>query len=678
MPSFDDLKKNLSNKEKNNHNIGDDKSSKTAIIKISKKDPTLIEIEDNTLEDTIRAACSHFNTERENLRMKVKQKGSKGILGVGKKHYIVLFKFLEELAEEKNKPQEGKALYQVKRDGVYIRIKQGRNGGKIITEDYVSKLLVKNKINEYDRDKISTAINEKEGEWVKIGSTIKTNPDWNSKAKIDILDNGMKAVMVMTPPILNGRIIEKDDIMRQIKEKNIVFGVSEEDIEYAISECIYSKPIVIAEGKAPIDGKNAYMEFKFKIHPEKELELKEDQFGKIDYFSDVGLIQNVVEDQVLAQKVPPTKGIDGKKITGETIPAKDGEDIPLPIGKNTKASDNSLEVISMMQGQAIYEDELISVEPVYTVNGNVDLSTGKIVFLGTVIVKGDVEDGFGVKATQNVEIGGTIGRCEIEAEGNVLIKGGIQGKSTIGLHEREEEDSAPEKEPEGYVKAGKSVYAKFINGSIVKAEKDVIVSDAIYHSKVTAGERIVCLGRKGRIIGGELIASKEVNAKEIGSRNSYTKTKIEVGTDPEAKEKLTSMIKEQEDKENQIKELKKNIDQLNKLREQHKGTLPDDKEVLLRRSMTALDEHLSTVDELKDDIANLKAYLDEIKTNGKVSIKEYIYPGVQIYIKDINKKIDTENQFVTYILEAGEVRDIQYQEISKEIKEEINKEKESK
>jgi hypothetical protein len=461
-----------------------------------------------------------------------------------------------------------------------------------------------------------------------------------------------------------------------MKEKNINFGIKEEEIDKAIDECIYNKPIVIAEGKKPINGKDAYMEFKFKTNPEKELELKEDQFGKIDYFSDVGLIQNVVEDQVLAVKVPATKGIDGKKVTGDTLEAKDGEDISLPVGKNTKASDNSLEVISMMQGQAIYEDGLISVEPVYTVNGNVDLSTGKIVFLGTVMVKGDVEDGFGVKATQNVEIGGTIGRCEIEAEGNIVIKGGIQGKSTISTHGEEDETPA-EKEPEGYVKDGKSVFAKFINGSIVKAEKDIVVSDAIYHSKVTAGNRIICLGRKGRIIGGELIASKEVNAKEVGSRNSYTKTVIEVGTDPEAKEKLTSMIKEQEDKENQIKELKKNIDQLNKQREQNKGTLPDDKEVLLNRSMLALDEHLSTIDELKDDIANLRAYLDEIKTSGKVSVKEFIYPGVEIKIKEANKKIQKENQFVTYILEGGDIRDIQYQDISKEVKEELDSEKEN-
>lgn len=667
MPSFDELRKKLSdNKTESEPN----KPSGNAIVKVSKKDKTLIEIEADSLEDAYAEACNYFNTDKDHLKMKIKQKGSKGLLGVGKKRYVVYFKFYEDVGSIHDVPQDGYVKVHVRKDGVYVRVVQGINGGKMVTEEYVAKMLVERKIRGYDTAKIKESISSGAGKWIKVSDTIKSNIEWNSKAKIDVSKDKMSATLMMTPPILNGRIVEKDSIMDLLKAKNVKFGIMEEEIDKAVNECIYNHPVVVAEGKPPKHGENAKIDFKFKTHPENEIEFQEDQFGKVDYFNVIGLIQNVVEDQVLAVKVPATKGEPGRNVEGEAISARDGEDINLPAGKNTKVSDNGMEIISMMQGQAVYENDVVSVEPVYTVKGNVNLTSGgNIVFLGTVIVTGDVGDGFGVKATQNIEIGGTVGRCEIEAEGNIIIKGGIQGRST--LHLEEEEDK--EKEPEGFVKAGKSIYAKFINGSIVKAENDIVVSDAIYHSKVTSGSRIICLGKKGRVIGGKLIATKEVNAKEIGSRNSYTHTEVEVGTDPEAKEKLITFETELRDKEEHVKKMKQNIDTLNKQRKQNKDVLTQDKEVMLQKLLLAINEHSSIVDEIKEDIAGLKAYLDDIKASGKVSIKEYVYPGVHIQIKEVSKKIERENQFVTYILEGGEIRDIQYQDVDKSIKEQFQK-----
>jgi len=671
MPSFDDLKKNL-NVSKGKESADEIRSSGNAIIKVSKKDKSIIEVEDETLEGAIMEACSYFNTHRDNLKMKITQKGTKGVLGVGKKNFIVIFKFYETGAEM-NAPKDGIVYSQVRKDGVYVKVVQGINGGKQVTEDFVAKVLVERKIREYDREKIKESVETKNDEWVKICGPIKSNPDWNSKPKLDISKDDMQAILTITPPILNGKIIEKDEIIDLLKQNSITYGIADDEINDAIEHCIYNKPIIVAEGKKPVDGEDARIEFKFKINPENDIELKEDQFGKVDYFNVVGLIQNVVEDQVLAIKIPPTRGQAGMTIKGTPVNAKDGEDIPMPAGKNTKISDNGMEVISMMQGQAVYNEGLISVEPVFTVNGNVDLKTGKIVFLGTVIITGDVEDGFGVKATQNIEIGGTVGKCEIEAEGNIVIKGGIQGKSAVKGGQQEQPIEEQESQVEGYVKAGKNIYAKFINSSLVKAEGDVIVTDAIFHSKVTAGNRIICLGKKGRIIGGKLVASKEINAKEIGSRNSSTQTDIEVGTDPEAKEKLNMFDVELKEKEEQIRKMKQNIEQLNKQREQNKGILPPDKEVLLQKFMLALNEHIAVVDEIKEDIADLRSYLDDIKTSGKVSVKEYIYPGVRIFIKDCSKIIERENQYVTYILEGGEIRDIQYQDISKDLREQVAK-----
>ena len=68
-------------------------------------------------------------------------------------------------------------------------------------------------------------------------------------------------------------------------------------------------------------------------------------------------------------------------------------------------------------------------EPVYTIEGDVNLKTGNVLFLGTVFVKGNVEDGFSVKAAGNIEIMGSVGKCLLDAEGDIIVHQGIAGKT---------------------------------------------------------------------------------------------------------------------------------------------------------------------------------------------------------------------------------------------------------
>ena len=49
-------------------------------------------------------------------------------------------------------------------------------------------------------------------------------------------------------------------------------------------------------------------------------------------------------------------------------------------------------------------------------------------FLGTVFISGNVEDGFSVKASGNIEVKGTVGKSELDAEGDIVVSQGIAGK----------------------------------------------------------------------------------------------------------------------------------------------------------------------------------------------------------------------------------------------------------
>lgn len=89
-------------------------------------------------------------------------------------------------------------------------------------------------------------------------------------------------------------------------------------------------------------------------------------------------------------------------------------------GDNTFIDDNNL--ISMINGDLVFNNDAINVNPIFTLKSNVDLDTGDIVYNGTIIIPGNVASGFSVKASGNIYI---LGKAEegsiIEAEGEVVF-----------------------------------------------------------------------------------------------------------------------------------------------------------------------------------------------------------------------------------------------------------------
>lgn len=167
--------------------------------------------------------------------------------------------------------------------------------------------------------------------------------------------------------------------------------------------------------------------------------------------------------------------------------------IPLPIGKNVEIRDELI-VVSSVSGQFNYANRKISVLPIIEIKGDVDLSTGNVNFVGGVIVRGSVTEGFSVKAGENVEVHGSV--CGVVEGQNVFIKMGVQGS----MHK-------------GRILAEKNVVAKFIENAQVVAGEEVIVSEAILHSKVSAGKRIIVDGKRGMVIGGTITAGEEIRSK---------------------------------------------------------------------------------------------------------------------------------------------------------------------
>ena len=213
-------------------------------------------------------------------------------------------------------------------------------------------------------------------------------------------------------------------------------------------------------------------------------------------------------------------------------------------------------------GQPKIIDGKATVLEIYEVNGNVDNTTGNIRFNGKVIVKGNVRTGFTIEANGDVEIYGVVEGAVIIAEGDILLHKGIQGQNV------------------GKLISKKSITARYMESCYAKAY-ETIHAEAIMHCIIESGDTITVVGKKGLIVE-EIRANHEVNAKFIGSPMA-TVTKIEVGIDPEKKEKYEQLKEE----EAALKQNKNQVTQIiNLLKKMSKTTpLTEEKQNLLKKSI---------------------------------------------------------------------------------------------
>jgi hypothetical protein len=289
----------------------------------------------------------------------------------------------------------------------------------------------------------------------------------------------------------------------------------------------------------------------------------------------------------------------------------------------------------------------VNVEPVYVVEGDVNMKEGNIKFLGTVVVKGNVDDGFDVNAAGNIEVMGSVGRCNLSAEGDIIVHQGITGKNT------------------GQVICSGSLWSKFIENTHVEAGELVVVSDGIINSTVFSDKRIVCRGKRASIVGGHLRAAEEIDAKALGSVAGM-ETLLEVGYDPKQKERLVELEEEESELTKQLEDITLNMTTIEKMRNAKKP-IPKEKlkaYALLKQKKEKLNARRKRIGEEMNQIHD---YLNQLKTNGRISASGTVFPGVKIRIKEAPLDVRNEFHAVTFVAEAGTVSVTKYEESSADI-----------
>jgi uncharacterized protein (DUF342 family) len=623
---------------------------------------TTITATGSTLEDAVAQAAALLDLPVRRLEYEITEKGSPGFLGSGKKDWIIhayerIFarKAIAGESEEDEETEafapviedrDGDVFVHLGSDGAFLKVVPPSGRGSKAEINDALRALQSRSVTDMEENLVAGIVKEAVGEYIRVGD-FEHRPVNDSMVTVDISDGEMRAFISVTPPGPGGCDISMETFLSFLRNNRVVYGVNEEFLREFADRPAYKEKVMVAEGTKPVNGRDSYIQYNFETDQTK-LKLREGSNGRID-FKDLNIIKNVVENQPLARKIPPEMGVMGRTVTGKVIPAKNGKDSPLPLGKNVHMGDDGETIIADINGQVVLAGGKINVEPIYTVRGDVNLKTGNIIFLGTVIINGNVEDGFSVKAAGNIEVNGTVEKAELDAEGDVIVHQGITGKNS------------------GFVRAGRSIWARFIENAVIESGNMVVVSDGIINSQVDAFKRIVCQGKRAHIVGGRLRASEEINAKILGSPTSGTETICEVGIDPKSKMQLEKLSAAKGEMEKQLEEIQRNLQTLINIKKQRK-TLPEEKEAYVRELMDKRQLFASDLQRTNEDIQKIQEFLNTIKIRGKISASSKVYPGVKILIKDAINDVRTEYRAVTFIMEAGLVKVTRYEEPDEEAK----------
>jgi len=344
----------------------------------------------------------------------------------------------------------------------------------------------------------------------RIEVRIISETDADADVELKISDDGLKATINVYPPVNNGKPLTSDAVMNVLKEGGVSVNVSKDSIEHAVNLCNeggLAENIVVAEGVEPIHGKNSQILLNFEPLVNKPKILKS---GRVDY-KNVDNIRLVQEGDLLLTKKPATAGVRGLNVKNEEIKAEPGVDTEISIGEGVRVEKEGTEFYATTDGCVTFSRNTLDVSPVYTVRGNVDYSSGNIVFNGSVSVKGDVLSDFSIKAEKDIFIEGICQDAHLEAGGNIVIKLGIKG------------------DLKGSVKADGDIIVGYAEGANIEAKGNLEILKYAYHSKLKTGGKLEAIKEPGVIAGGAIYAFEEVRINQAGTTGN-SRFLINVGT----------------------------------------------------------------------------------------------------------------------------------------------------
>lgn len=444
--------------------------------------------------------------------------------------------------------------------------------------------------------------------------------EYRATIEVIISDDKMSAKIIMFPPKKGGGFLTSNEIVNILNSKGIIYGINFTIIEDIVKNNKFKEEIEVARGLPPKLGKPSNIKYYFDINSGKPFLV--DQYDRINY-KELNFVQNKKKGDILAELIEPISGEPGFNIFGEKIEPPPIEKRDLLAGENTIISSDNQKIIAAIDGNVKIKDGKIIIQPLLELD-NVDYSTGNIDFDGDVIVKGTVFDGFSIKANGIIQIGLPVGKCLLKSSGDILLKGGMNGGGEIEIE------------------TNSDIYARYLEGVNIKFCKSLFIEEAIMNCTGNIENDLILTGKRGEILGGNLVIGGNVRCKKIG--NSFgVKTILKIGIDPKIILRLSDIEDKIKEKRDLLKVVNDRILTYSKMLKENNDSIIYEKYNKLLEASKRLNDEISALEkEFKEANSMLipkeKRYLVVENTLYSSSI---IYFGKEEYSsqKDISKII---------------------------------------
>ena len=447
--------------------------------------------------------------------------------------------------------------------------------------------------------------------------------------KVSVDTEKKYAVIRFYPPSEDGTRMDEMEVRAELIAARVKFGIKQEVIDQFIKERLYCTDYTMAEYLPLVEGSNAVITYHFNTNLTGKPKMYED--GSVN-FHELDVISPVCKDDLLATLKPAVQGTPGMDVYGNILKPASVKVQFLKQRKNIYLSEDGLRLHSMVNGHVSLVDNQVFVSNNYEVPSNVDASTGNIKYNGDITVQGNVNTGYRVEATGDIIVNGVVEGAYLIAGGQIILMRGIQGMGR------------------GVLEAGTNIISKFIESAEVHAG-GTITAEAILHSHISAKGDITVGGKRGFISGGEVKSATAIIAKTAGSVMG-TVTLLEVGVDPEILQKYHSVEKNSVEKQKEIASLLQQITLVAKKMKSGGGQNVSSALMSLNNERVLKEQELK---ELQKELAEYNLMFNEMQ-GGYVLIDDVIHPGCKLIISNATTYIRTSVKHSRFVKDEGDIR----------------------
>jgi len=423
----------------------------------------------------------------------------------------------------------------------------------------------------------------------------------------------------------NDPVPDVEFILKKLFENNL----KDPQLKYKVAEIlkrkIFNKKIVIVKGTDAVYSENGKVDFLFeKGHEKKDL----DSLNSIDHHY-VNTVKVVEKKEPVAHLIPPKKGTDGYTVFGDVIPCGESQEAQLPSGNNVAvSSENSSVLIATSNGAVrVVSKDVIHVDPLMKIEGNIDYSVGNLDFTGTLEIKGNILPGFKINASGSIYVEGLIEDAEVMAGGDINALG-------CSGHNK------------GDIKAGGSIFIKYAENTKLHAAHDIVVEEYLINCQSHSDNEIKVVEKKGRLTGGETIAAKNIIARHIGNIEE-TRTIVSVGFSSKIRQNLSLIDNQLTEIESKLGTVTKALKVISRISMVKKVLPPEMKQQAI--------ELMSMKDEIEKEIQELlitqEELIEDAKPVGDESITVYgvCYPGTILRFPGYQYKVEDQKNTIKFI-----------------------------